>query len=445
MNALNQYIELYEHNRDTIGSHSPDELNRRRPGALATLKTAGRLPERGDEGFPVVSLNEMFGPDFGLNIRRLDFAGGYNSNSGCASVANNPAAIVINDSVLLNPGRTQPEGVEILTFREAAAKYPGFMADEIAPSDNPVVALNDLLVQDGIYIRIAAGTSVEKPIQILNEFNGSIPMMGIRRVRIAVERGARASVLLCDHPHDRAAAHLGCRVVEVSVAQDASFHLYDLEEASNATGRASVFASRQESGSSLNVCTLFLRGGVTRNEYYPSHAGENCTTRLGGIVIGGGEQKIDNAVFLTHTFPRCRAEQLFKYALFDNSRGAFEGLVKVNPGSVFTQTHQTNRNLLAGEGARMYAMPQLEIYCDEVKASHGSATGRLDERALFYMRSRGIPEAEARMMLVNAFMTDVLEFVDDEPLRERLRHLIDRRLRGVETVCSGCRPSDENP
>jgi Fe-S cluster assembly protein SufD len=119
-------------------------------------------------------------------------------------------------------------------------------------------------------------------------------------------------------------------------------------------------------------------------------------------------------------------------------------MVTVAPNATFTDAKQSNRNLLASPDARMHARPQLIINCDEVKASHGSATGQLDQNALFYMRSRGIPEAEARMMLVNAFMIDVLDAISLEPLRERLRHLVDRRLRGCESLCHGCEISQSH-
>ena len=437
-NSLLQYIELFREHRSVIDAHAPEVLNRRRGEALAVLEKLGRLPEKGDEGFPKISLNSMFAPDYGLNISRVDF-GIPQSGSGCESpVAGRPAAVVVNDT-FISCATILPEGVEVCSLTDAAERYPHIFDNQIAPADNAVVALNSLLVQDGVFIRIAPGVRVEKPVQILSTFNASQPMMGVRRVVVNVGDGASAAVLMCDHPVAGAAGHLSCRVVEATVGTGASLDFYDLEEAGTDSRRASVFASEQQRDSRLNVCSLFLNGGMTRNEYYPVHKGENCETRLGGLVIGGGNQIVDNAVELTHSHPRCSSEQLFKYALFDASQGSFEGMVKVNPDAVHTNAHQSNRNLLASADARMYAMPQLEIYCDEVKASHGSATGQLDERALFYMRQRGIPEEEARMMLVNAFMTDVLDTISGDTLRERLRHLVDVRLRGAEQICAGCR------
>lgn len=434
MNSLDQYIELFEANRSVVESNSAAVLNSAREGALETLRRLGRLPEKGDEGYPCISLAEMFAPDYGINIGRLNF-GLPHIPVGCDSPLNGRAsAVILNDSVA--EIGSVAEGVEIVPFSSMAATS----FSQIAPAHNPVVALNSLLAQEGLMISIGRNARVSTPVQILSTFNSSQPMMAVRRIRIVVEAGARGSVLLCEHPLDGAADNLSCRVVEIELGQDASLDLYDLEEASTASRRASVTASVQQRGSSLNICSLSLSGGTTRNEFYHVFEGEGCSVRIGGMVIAGGNQIVDNSVWLKHSHPRCSSDQLFKYALFDNARGSFEGLVEVAHGAVDTIAHQTNRNLIAGAEARMYAMPQLEIYCDEVKASHGSATGQLDEQALFYMRQRGIPEDEARMMLVNAFMTDVLDNISNEVLRERLRHLVELRLRGGESMCNGCKP-----
>lgn len=441
MNALTQYIELFEHQRDTIERNSPDALNRPRLQALETLKSLGRLPERGDEGFDKISLNEMFAPDYGMNITRMAFPADAKTEFSCdVPAVGTLSCMVVNDAFAATSGLIAqlPDGVEVMSLAKAAELYPDCFAEQIAPADNPVVALNSLFVQDGVFVRIRRGVLLDKPIQILSLFNTSQPLMAARRIRIMVEDGARASVLVCDHPRVHNVDYLSCRVVEAHIGRGASLDFYDLEEATARTRRASVFAADQSEGSSLNLCGIFLNGGMTRNEFYPRHLGEHCTTKLGGMVIGGGRQIIDNATFVTHSHPRCTSAQLFKYALFDSAQGAFEGMVKVEEGAEFSEANQTNRNLLASTDARMHTMPQLVIYCDEVKASHGSATGQLDENALFYMRSRGISEAESRMMLINAFMTDVLDSISLEPLRERLRHLVEKRLRGCESMCSGC-------
>ncbi len=441
MNALSQYIELYKANRETIDANAPAALNNKREAALALLEQMPRMPKQGDEGFEKISLNDMFAPDYGVNISRIAFPADAKAEFTC-DVPNvgTLSAMLVNDRFEPCKGLEThlPDGVEVMSLARAAELYPEEFAKDVAPADNSVVALNTLLVQDGVFIRVRKGIILDKPVQILSLFNTSQPLMAARRMRIIIEDGASASVLVCNHPRVVGVNYLSCRVIEASVGKGASLNFYDLEEATERCNRASVFASEQHRDSQLNLVSITLNTGQTRNEYYIRHLDENCTTSLNGLVIAGGEQVVDNASFVTHDKCHCNSSQLFKYALFDNAQGAFEGLVKVEEDAFFTDAHQTNRNLLVSPTAQMHTMPQLIINCDEVKASHGATTGQLDEKALFYMRSRGIPEDEARMMLINAFMADVLDNIAHEPLRERLRHLVDRRLRGCATVCSSC-------
>lgn len=162
---------------------------------------------------------------------------------------------------------------------------------------------------------------------------------------------------------------------------------------------------------------------------------------MAGMVICGDSQHTDNDTLVLHHAPHCRSNQTFKYILGDNATGAFRGLIRVDHGAAFTEAYQTNRNLVTSADAIMHTEPQLEIYCDEVKCGHGATTGQLDERALFYMRSRGIPEREARKMLMQAFMADVIDTITLPSLHERLRLLVERRLTGDRRGCGDCSAS----
>lgn len=142
---------------------------------------------------------------------------------------------------------------------------------------------------------------------------------------------------------------------------------------------------------------------------------------------------------MVHNAPHCHSDQLFKYVADGDARCSFEGLIRVQEGAHHTEAYQSNRNILSGADARMHTRPHLEIYCDDVKCSHGAATGQLDSEALFYMRTRGIPEAEARTMLMQAFMADVIETIALVPLRDRIRHLSEMRLGGTAAGdCTEC-------
>lgn len=440
MNALTQYLDLYRSHRATVEANSPAALNAGREAAFRRLEAAGRLPERGDEGYAAVSVNEMFAPDYGMNIERRSLGNLPGRLSACAIPGGAiPTVMLVNDTYYRPQGMDLPAGVTVMSLAEAAGKglyTPG--VDGAIPADNAVAALNDLFVQDGVYIRVDRGVRIEKPLRVLSVFAAGMPLLATRRIHIEMEADSALTVLVCDHPGAQQHDCLSDRVVEIAAGERSECNFYDLEESPANCSRASVTGIVQSEGSHVTATAISLGGAVSRNDFFVKYAGEHCRTDLGGLVIGGGERVADFNTRITHAMPRCASRQLFKYALFDTARGAFEGLVRVCPGAVYTDAQQSNRNLLASENARMHAEPQLIINCDEVKASHGSATGNLDENAVFYMRSRGIPEEEARMMLIVAFMTDVLETIAHEPLRENLRHIVDKRLRGCAAECDSC-------
>jgi Fe-S cluster assembly protein SufD len=178
--------------------------------------------------------------------------------------------------------------------------------------------------------------------------------------------------------------------------------------------------------------------GTTRNGYDIDIVGDGCETLLAGMAIGTDRQHVDNCSNINHRASHCHSSQLFKYVLDDESTGAFEGSILVAPNATYTEAYQSNRNLLASTSAKMHTKPQLVIYNDEVKCSHGATTGQLDAAALFYMRSRGISEKEARLMLMQAFMVDVIDTVRMEGLRDRLRHLVEKRFYGQQMLCGEC-------
>jgi len=161
-------------------------------------------------------------------------------------------------------------------------------------------------------------------------------------------------------------------------------------------------------------------------------------THLYGLAITDKNQKVDNFTNIEHRVPNCQSKELFKYVLDEQSVGVFSGRIVVAKDAQKTQAYQNNRNLCCNRESRMYSKPQLEIYADDVKCSHGMTTGQLDENALFYMRSRGISESEARLLLKFSFTNDVIEGIRLPNLKERLKMLVEKRFRGELLKCQGC-------
>lgn len=446
MNSLDQYLELYRTNREAIDAGSAEPINRLRPAAFEAL-CGMRLPRRGEENYERTSVEDMFAADYGVNINRMDFPADIARSFRC-DVPNMSTllGVVVNDT--FHPTRTLldrlPAGVTFTSLRSAARENPALVEryyGTVADGSDPAVALNTMLLQDGVLIRVERGVRIEKPLQLVNIFQAPTELMALRRVLVVMEPDSEAQILVCDHTQDPDRRYLASEVVEVVLHAGAHLDYYHIEESSALTTRHSQFFVRQADGSHLATGSVTLTCGSTRNSFSVDLDGEGAESQICGMAIGSGTQHIDNFVNVRHLNRRGRSNQLFKYVLDDEADGAFAGRILVAPGAAYTDAYQTNRNLLAAKSARMHTKPQLEIYNDDVKCSHGATTGQLDAEALFYMRTRGIPEDEARTMLMQAFMSDVIDVVRMEGLRDRLRHLVQKRFEGPGAVCGECAAS----
>lgn len=446
MNALDQYITLYDDNRRAIDAGSAGVLNAMRPEARKALE-GQRLPKHTDEGYEKTDVDAMFATDYGVNINRMNLPVDIAATFRC-DVPNISTllGIVVNDKFVATDTlpRNCPEGLTVMSLAEACRKVPELVSryyGKIAPLSDIPTALNTLLVQDGVFIHAGKGFHCDRAVQIVNIFQSPIPLMAMRRIVIALEDDAQLQVLVCDHTQDGEQRYLSSQVVELYTGPGSRLDYYDIEETSRMTSRMSQLYASQAPGSSLLVNGTTLTAGTTRNEFNISLGGVGCDTRIAGMVTASGKMHVDNSSSIVHAAERCHSDQLFKYVLDDEATGAFEGSITVTPEGRFTEAYQTNRNILASNGAKMHTKPQLLIFNDDVKCSHGAATGQLDQQALFYMRTRGIPFAQARTMLMQAFMADVIDTVRLDSLRDRLHHLVENRLAGREASCQSCHRS----
>ena len=300
-----------------------------------------------------------------------------------------------------------------------------------------MVAFNTAFAQDGVLMYVPKNVVVERPIQLINILRADVNFMVNRRVLIILEEGAQARLLMCDHAMD-GVNFLATQVVEVFVGANSVFDLYELEETHTSTVRISNLCVKQEANSNVLLNGMTLHNGTTRNTTEVTLAGEGAEINLCGMAIADKNQHVDNNTTIDHVVPNCTSNELFKYVLDDQSVGAFAGLVLVRPDAQHTSSQQTNRNLCATRDARMYTQPQLEIYADDVKCSHGATVGQLDETALFYMRTRGIAEKEARLLLMFAFVNEVIDTIRLDALKDRLHLLVEKRFRGELNKCQGC-------
>ena len=442
MNALQQYIDLYDECREVLEQQSPALLNMVRRTAREQLATA-RLPRKGSEDYEATDLEAVFAHDYGVNVNRLPFEADPGETFHC-DVPNLSTCLYYSSNDAFHSSATAERNigqVVVEPFSMAAVDYPELMADyygKIAKMSDPTVALNSLLVQDGLLIYVPDGVVAERPIQLVNIFNAALAMMVQRRLLIVVGKNAAIKLLACDHTQSPDYRYLNNQVVEIVAMQGATLDYYDMEESTPKTNRVSSIYVEQHEGSNVLIDGITLTNGFTRNNYHVEVNGEHAETHLLGMTIASGEQHVDSHTFISHNAPRCHSNEMFKYVLNDNAVGAFAGKILVQPGCPRVEAYQGNRNLCGAPTAKMYTKPQLEIYTDDVMCSHGSAVGQLDEEALFYMRTRGIGIDEARRLLMQAFVADVIDGVRLDALKDRLHYLVEKRFAGTLSNCAGC-------
>ena len=448
MASEQQYIELYEQARRIIMDHAPEAMNAVRDQAFEDFRRQG-FPSRKVERYKYTDIEKLFAPDYGVNLSRLQIPVDPYQAFRC-DVPNLSTSLffVVNDSFYndIKPKGHLPEGVII----DSMCNHPDIVAQYYAKlaktGEDAITALNTMLAQDGLLVYVPKNVKVDRAIQVINILKATpqnaqrqVPdLMVNRRVLIVLEEGAEIKMLFCDHAADDR-HFLATQVIEAYVGDNASLDLYCLEETHYKNVRLSNVYIDQQRDSRVNHNVITLHNGVTRNKLDLTFSGEGATCNCYGCVITDKQQHVDNNTLITHKVPHCTSNELYKYVLDDKSTGAFAGRVLVEPGAQKTNSQMTNQNLTATREARMFTQPMLEIYADDVKCAHGSTVGQLNDAALFYMRQRGISLSEAKMLLQNAFINEVIDKMQLEPLRDRLHHLVEKRFRGELNKCEGCK------
>ena len=443
MKVEQQYIDLFSQCEAMICRHSTEVMNAPRAQAFSDFERLG-FPTTKEEKYKYTDAAKLFAPDYGLNLNRLDIPVNPYEVFKC-DVPNMSTALyfVVNDAFYGKalPKTPLPEGVLLGSLKELAIQYPdlvkkyyGKLADT---SKDGITAFNTTFAQDGFMLYVPKGVVVDKPIQLVNILRADVNFMVNRRLLVVLEDGAQARMLVCDHAMDDV-NFLSTQVVEVFVGDNAVFDFYELEETHNSTVRFSNMYVTQEANSNVLLNGMTLHNGTTRNTTEVTLNGRGAEINLCGMAIADKNEHVDNHTFIDHKVSDCTSNELFKYVLDDQSVGAFAGKVLVRPGAQHTSSQQTNRNICATREARMYTQPQLEIYADDVKCSHGATVGQLDEKALFYMQQRGISYKEARLLLMFAFVNEVIDTIRMEALKDRLHLLVEKRFRGDLNKCQGC-------
>ncbi len=444
MKSESQYIDLFREAEELIVRHSSAPMNAVRQAAFDDFVRLG-FPSKKVERYKYTDIDELFAPNYGLNLNRLEIPVNPYDAFRC-DVPNLSTSLyfVVNDMFYnrLLPKSTLPEGVVVTSLQQYAESHPDFVGRYYAriadTKEDGITALNTMLAQDGLLVYVKKGIQVERTIQVINILRSDVDLMVNRRVLVVLEEGASAKLLFCDHAADDR-SFLATQVIEAYVGIQASLELYCLEETHYKNTRVSNLYIEQQANSHVIHQLITLHNGITRNRTDLVFRGEGAECTLNGCVIADRQQHVDNNTLIDHQAGHCTSNELYKYVLDNQAVGAFAGRVLVRHGAQKTVSQERNQNLCATREARMFTQPMLEIYADDVKCSHGSTVGQLNDAALFYMQQRGISLHEAKLLLQFAFVNEVIDQISLIPLRDRLHYLVEKRFRGELSKCEGCK------
>lgn len=307
------------------------------------------------------------------------------------------------------------------------SKFAGSLPQLKSTENDAIAQLVKGLNEEAILLYIPKGVSIEKPFELESFLMANGRVLEARRIVIVLGEEASLEVVVRERNVGEHVS-MSLQSLEVYLSKGAKLNYTDIEQTSELSRRISTLHLYQEAESDANINVFSLNNGKTRNNYYCDLAGEGANLSLGGFVINSDKEHTDNFSFISHSVPHCTSNELFKYVLRDESYGVFTGRILVAIDAQKTRAYQTNNNLLLSKTAKMQAKPQLEIYADDVKCSHGMTTGQLSEAALFYMQQRGIAKDEAKRLLSIAFSEDVLQLIVRDELRDEVRELIATRF-----------------
>jgi Fe-S cluster assembly protein SufD len=437
------YSELYTENIKKIREDSSPHINSFREQAFKKFSELG-VPTKKNEAYRYTNLDLFFNHNYKSYfipgesdfLKAEEFRCDVTDLDAHGVVLMNGFYPTINGKL-----RKLPGDITIGSLNAAAKQFPDLVQKHYgryAKSESDgLVHLNTALASDGVFIYVPGGAVLKKPVQVVDLVDSKEDTFSQHRNLIIVGDNAEFTLIICDHTLSPQ-KFLTNAVTEIHVGENAHFEIIRVQNEHNNACKITHTFIHQEKNSYAASNNITLHGGLVRNSTYHYLGGEGAECNSYGLFLSDKWQHIDNFVNVDHAFPNCTSNQLFKGVLDEMATGAFNGRIYVAPDAQGTLAYQKNNNILLTDDARMDTKPQLEIYANDVKCSHGATVGQLDDKALFYMQSRGIDKRQARLMLMFAFAHEVIQNIKVEALRERMDNLVMQRLKGELSRCASC-------
>ena len=441
MSLESNYVDLYMANMDLLRESVSDTINKHRSNAIESFNLLG-IPTKKVEKYKYTNLADVFTQEFEKYFAPKHDIKDLPNLFSCGVPDLDTYKVYVLNGFFYNVDKPIEESGAIFgslatasfEYPELFEKYYNSLADN---QTEGTTALNTAFAQDGVFIYVPKSTVLSKPIQIINILLGEEDIFVQPRNLFVFEEHSNAKVIICDHT--LSPKHfLTNSVTEVYVAPEANIELVRMQNEHNRSAHITSDYIQQNEKSIFTSNTVTLHGGLVRNNINVVLNGEYCENHTYGLFLSDKEQHVDNHTYIDHAMPNCVSNELFKGVLDDKSTGAFNGSIMVRRDAQKTQAYQASNNLLLTGDARIYAKPQLEIYADDVKCSHGATVGQLDAEALFYMQSRGIGKREAQLLQLYGFAYDVIQKIGVETLRENVAEQVRKRLRGELARCENC-------
>jgi Fe-S cluster assembly protein SufD len=427
MVAVERIVGSYNAWAGNGASQAPDWLKDIRSGAIARFQTLG-FPTMKQEAWRFTSVAPIAEGSFELaqrptrvptldDIRQfLLFEAGYR--------------LVFFDG-FFQPSLSTPFFDDVQSLAHVLVHRPDLVREYIgryaSTDDRPFSALNTAFVNEGAFVHVPAKASIAEPVQLLFLASGDNPVVTHPRNLVVLEREARASIVET-YASLGTGAYWTNSVTEIVVGDGARVDYHRVQRESERAYHVATTQTHQGRDSTVHLHTVAFGAALARHDIGAVLAGPGGTLILNGLYLLGGQQHADHHTTIDHAADHCASHEYFNGVLDAKSRGVFTGRIIVRPGAQKTDSKQTNNNLLLSADAHADSQPQLEIYADDVKCTHGSTVGPLDPRALFYLRSRGVGENEARRLLMYGFAAEILGRMDVVALRAELDRIVRDRL-----------------
>ena len=438
--SLNSYVAEFEKDR-RVWSGQPAWLTRLRADAVSRFQALG-FPTTRDEEWRFTSVAPIAERAFTL----APAADRESANVAPSSMAGNASAEIVFVNGRYVPALSTvdklPAGVVVESLAAAVARRATDLEPNLAQlarfEQRAFTALNTAFLADGAFIQVSPRVVLQAPIHVLflstPVADESTPMSH-PRVCVLLGAGSQASVVE-RYAGTEGTTYLTNAVTELVLGENALLQHYKLQEESACAYHVGAIHVRAERSATCASHSIAFGGALVRNDVVAVLDGEGAECTLNGLYVADGQRLVDNHTTIDHARAHCGSREVYKGVLADRARGVFNGKIIVRADAQKTDAKQTNRALLLSEDAQINTKPQLEIFANDVKCTHGAAVGQLDDEAVFYLRSRGLSEADARRLLIHAFAAELLNLIPLEPIRAGAEELLQQRLGRVLTAAA---------